>query len=96
MKISFVNHQFNIGKVGVTEKADRILSSDAMGFALFMHSNGNFGNISVEDWSKNDEAIDKNSGRVVSIFYDSYSSENFMIITDLSESVTTILLPSEF
>jgi hypothetical protein len=62
--------------------------------ALRRHIVGDWGEVSLEDWKSNDEAL-RDGSRLLSVYFDRHSNK-FWIITEADRSATTILLPEEY
>ena len=86
--------RFPLGQVVITDGAINELSADEVRECLLRHAEGDWGDLSPEDWELNDEALE-NEGRLLSR-YVSQNGQPFWIITEWDRSVTTILLPEEY
>lgn len=62
--------------------------------ALRRHLQGDWGEVSPDDWQANEESL-VNGARLLSVYFAS-NGEKFWIITEADRSSTTMLLPSEY
>ncbi|MGX9459596.1 hypothetical protein ACWU37_21935 (plasmid) [Photobacterium damselae subsp. damselae] len=60
---------------------------------IYLHSLGNWGDISESDKKSNDESL-LEKGMVLSKFY--FNGHSIFVITDCGHETTTVLLPSEY
>ena len=86
--------RFPIGRLVITQGANRELTQDDVIQGLVCHMGGDWGELDEFDWSQNEFAVE-NGGRVLSR-YSSRSGVVFWIITEHDRSATTILLPIEY
>ena len=88
------SRRFPLGQVVITRGAISDIPADEVRECLLRHAEGDWGDVSQEDWSENDEAL-KNESRLMSSYL-SKAGIRFWIITEWDRSVTTILLPLEY
>ena len=85
---------FPLGQIAITLSALEVVSPTDAGFALLRHCRGDWGNVCMEDWRKNDLALEDE--KLLFSVHESRSEEVFWVITNADRSGTTILLPSEY
>ena len=83
-----------LGRIVATPEVLMTVSAGELIEALTRHKTGDWGEICVEDWQINDEALEKGF-RILSS-YTSTKGVKFWIITEHDRSVTTVLLPDEY
>jgi hypothetical protein len=92
-----VKPRFELGKVLVTPAAHEVLYADGVGFALGLalerHLQGDWGEVSPDDWERNQQALQQGD-RLLSIY--TIGKTTFWVITEGDRSVTTVLLPSDY
>ena len=88
------NRRFPLGQVVITPGAISDIPADEVQECLLRHAEGDWGDVSQEDWSENDEAL-KNESRLMSSYL-SKAGVRFWIITEWDRSYTTILLAMEY
>ncbi len=86
--------KFNLGQLMMTQGAEMTLDWEDMFGALNRHVTGDWGDVCIEDWQANDDAV-KFGGRILSAYLDR-SQTKLWIITEADRSLTTILLPAEY
>ena len=86
--------RFPLGHVVITPGANSDIPADEVQECLLRHAVGDWGDVSQEDWSTNDDAL-KNEARLMSRYL-SQAGIRFWIITEWDRSVTTILLPMDY
>ena len=85
--------KFELGQRVATPAASAVLTRTEMRIALLRHGIGDWGDLSPEDRSANDDALAR-GGRLLSAYH-SASGARFHVVTEADRSATTILLPSE-
>lgn len=85
---------FPCGRLMITPAAAAVIPADEAASALRRHAAGDWGELSAEDWTSNDEAL-RDGARLLSA-YQTRNKERFWIITEADRSVTTLLLPSDY
>lgn len=90
-----------LGKVVMTKGiCKRCKDSPTFSFlvqkALSMHAEGNWGDLSDEDWEVNQQALQDGDTILSSYWMDYENKEKIWIITEGDRSVTTVLLPEEY
>ncbi|WFB36797.1 hypothetical protein P3T73_03350 [Kiritimatiellota bacterium B12222] len=85
-----------LGQIVATPRALEVIEDSGQFPLEFikLHQNGNWGEISAEDWELNDKALECGD-RLLSC-YTIKSGNRIWIITEADRSVTTILLPEEY
>jgi hypothetical protein len=87
--------KFKLGRVLITPAALEFLKGKGLNPSDFLkkHQNGNWGQLSSEDWQLNEDALE--SGERL---FSSYKVDDskFWIITEWDRSATTVLLPSDY
>ena len=86
--------KFELGQVLITPGAKESLDYNDVAKALWRHRSGDFGDVCVEDWALNEEAVECGD-RILSAYIDR-NGKKFWIITEWDRSATTILLPDEY
>lgn len=86
--------KIELGQILITPGAHDDLNLRDVASSLVRHAGGDFGDVSEEDKSLNEEAM-HNEGRILSAYHDR-NGIKFWIITEWDRSATTILLPSEY
>ncbi|MBD7971103.1 hypothetical protein [Paenibacillus gallinarum] len=86
--------KFLLGQVVATPGVMEATTEEERISALTRHLNGDWGEVSPEDWQINNEALESRS-RLLSA-YTNASGVKFWIITEYDRSVTTFLLPEEY
>ena len=93
--VALFQQLFPLGFVCATPGAEMCLGQDTIRAALARHIRGDWGELDVEDWQSNEEALSLGS-RLISCYRAEETETPFLIITDAERSVTTVLLPTEF
>jgi hypothetical protein len=70
------------------------LDQDDVFLAFVRHISGDWGDVCLDDWCANDDAL-RHGARILSSFTDR-RGVRFWIITEANRASTTILLPSEY
>ena len=83
-----------LGRVVVTRNALHVLSPEGISRALGRHASGDWGDVGVDDWQANEEALEHGS-RLLSVYRD-LGGTKFWIITEADRSATTVLLPEDY
>lgn len=83
-----------LGRVLATPGGMERITPTERNIALNRHRNGDWGDVSAEDWQSNDWAFMRN-GRLFSVYH-AIDGTKFWIITEADRSVATILLPEEY
>ncbi len=94
MRATFSAAKFPLGNIYMTPGAYDKLTALDMKQALFRHSQGDWGDVSADDWQENDFSVSRRL-RILS----AYIAENgtrFWVITEADRSMTTLLLPDEY
>ena len=86
--------KFRLGALYMTPGVQSEIDSAELSVALGRHISGDWGDVDVEDWQANEEAL-KHSLRLLSVYH-SANGIKFWIITERDRSSTTVLLPSEY
>lgn len=92
--VCFSKTKFPFGQLVATPHVISSIPKDEILRALGRHSQGDWGDLSREDWATNDRALEM-GGRLLSA-YDSAQGTRFWIITEHDRSVTTVLLPEDY
>jgi hypothetical protein len=94
MKPSVILGLFQVGVVVITPGAELVLSHEDIMRGLQRHVCGDWGELDLEDRSRNDEALIED----YRLFSRYVTEENivFYIITEGDRSYTTILLPQDY
>lgn len=82
------------GRVVTTATAASIVPAHEMIAALQRHIGGDWGDVCEEDRAANDWALE--AGERILSAYRTAAGTRFWIITERDQSVTTILLPSDY
>jgi hypothetical protein len=92
----FITPKFRTGQVVATPGALEALEEAGQTVNDFLdrHLQGNWGELSDEDWRANDQALQDNS-RLLSA-YTTATGEKIWVITEWDRSYTTLLLPEEY
>jgi hypothetical protein len=88
------NSSLILGQVVATRGAIAVVGQQDIMEALARHVQGDWGEVSPEDWQENDISV-ANGYRVLSA-YRTTSGTKFWIITEADRSATTVLLPDEY
>lgn len=91
--------KFKLGQIVATPEALDLLEErgvSAYGF-LERHVQGDWGDVSTEDWLANDQAL-VDETRLISVYHipDDEGEDVIWILTEADRSATTILLPSDY
>lgn len=86
--------KFPLGQVVATPGVMEATTEQERISALTRHHNGDWGEVSAEDWQSNDEALE--GGQRLLSSYANADGVKFWIITEYDRSVTTFLLPEEY
>lgn len=86
--------KFLLGHVVATPGVMEATTDEERISALTRHHNGDWGEVSTDDWKTNDEALESGSRLLSS--YKSANGVKFWIITEYDRSITTFLLPDEY
>ena len=73
--------------------AQKVLTKEDVFVALSRHIVGDWGDIGVAAWKRNDRSLQLGQ-RVVSVYHAGNGNE-FWVITDRERSLTTILVPTK-
>jgi hypothetical protein len=92
----FITAKFRLGQVVATQGALEALeeADQTVNDFLDRHLQGDWGELSDDDWQANEQALQDNS-RLLST-YTTVNGEKIWIITEWDRSYTTLLLPSEY
>ena len=87
---------FPLGQVLITPPAEAVLQEAGRTFKDFLdrHASGDWGEIDVDDWNANEEAL-TSGARLMSV-YAVTETQKVWIITESDHSATTILLPDDY
>jgi hypothetical protein len=85
---------FPLGNIYITRGAQEKLNNQEVTQALIRHVCGDWGNLCLEDWELNNEAVVRGF-RILSS-YVAQNGQKFWIITEADRTATTILLPEEY
>ena len=94
MKTRTSNPKFESGQLCCSRGVYVTLPDREIREALCRHFDGDWGDVGVEDWMSNDDAV-LNGSRLLSS-YRSVAGIKFWIITEADRSVTTVLFPEEY
>jgi hypothetical protein len=83
-----------LGQVLITRNAKAHIPPEDVQPAVARHKSGDWGEMSEEDWQKNDLAAQE-GGRVLSVYIAS-NGVKFWIITEGHRLMTTVLLPEDY
>ena len=88
--------RFNLGRIVATPGALRALKEAGNNPAFFLarHLNGDWGDLSREDWKRNDQAL-LDGTRLLSAYHLAGGTK-IWIITEADRSSTCISLPAEY
>jgi len=86
--------RFSLGREVITASANAVLTDEDVDRALRRHGACDWGEVTKDDWARNDSAIKKGE-RIVSS-YRSSRGKDFWIITEWDRSATMVLLPDEY
>ncbi len=86
--------KLQLGQVVITRNAMETLDLSSVTLSLRKHSAGKWGDVCVDDWKANDEAL-VNGDRILSSYKD-INGTKFWIITEADRSSTTVLLPEDY
>jgi hypothetical protein len=86
--------RFPLGRIVATLNALNDVPNDEIVFALAQHSQGDWGELDLEDKQANDRALTDGT-RLLSA-YNTKSGTRFWIITEHDRSIPTILLPEDY
>lgn len=84
-----------IGKITVSEEAQKNLSKFDTVIAVERHKHADWGDIAVSDWPKNNELLIKGGGQLLSR-YQSQNNRLFLLITSADHQTTTIVMEEEY
>ena len=85
---------FPLGNVVITPNALGQLTPADIQRGLQRHQDGDWGDLSEEDWLENDRAVQAETRLLSS--YRSSGGATFWIITEADRSVTTLLMPEDY
>jgi len=85
---------FNLGQLFITSNAQEQISETDVFRALDRHAAGDWGEVGLEDWQLNDQALIEGS-RLLSVYW-SMSRKRFWIITEADRSSSTVLMPEDY
>jgi len=88
-----ISSRFLLGKLSATPCADQLLSGLEIGYALTLHAQGDWGNVSEQTRAENNHAVEQ-GGRLLSR-YCNHAGVSFFMLTKADRSATTVFLPSE-
>lgn len=88
------NPTLRLGQVVLTRNAANQLTIEGVQKALQRHASGDWGDLDIDDWQANEEALELGF-RLLSVYRD-ISGTPFWIITEADRSVTTVLLPEDY
>ena len=94
MKRKRSKKSFPMGRVVITSHALGRLHPRDVHNALRRHRRRDWGNVSPEDWARNDLSL-KKGFRVLSSYCDR-NKLRFWIITEAGREATTVLLPEDY
>jgi hypothetical protein len=83
-----------LGRIVATPAVLERVPNEVLLAALSRHASGDWGDVGVDDWIANDEAL-QHDDRILSA-YRTELGTRFWIITEADRSVTTVLLPEEY
>ena len=84
---------FATGLIVSTPAVVSEVSLDSIVAMLTRHQTGDWGEVDMDDWARNDEALVR-GGRLLSAY--TYEATKVWVITEADRSVTTFLLPEEY
>lgn len=85
---------FQLGQMVITTNAHNTLDNLDVAAAIHRHQRGDWGDVCLEDWGLNDQALQEGT-RLLSSYKDRNGTK-FWIITEHDRSVTTVLLPEDY
>lgn len=85
---------FQLGAVVSTPAVMELLDAETMVTLLRRHATGDWGDLDADDARSNDAAVNRGSGRLLSVY--EHAGHEVWIITEADRSVTTFLLPEEY
>ena len=87
---------FPLGQVLITPPAEAILQEASRTFQEFLdrHASGDWGEIDVDDWNANEDAL-TSGARLMSV-YTVTDKQKIWIITESDRSATTLILPDDY
>ena len=85
---------FKLGKIVATSNAWAVLDQSDVDMAIERHRQNDWGDLCKEDWQLNDAAI-IHGGRLFSVYH-SAKGHKFYVVTEVDNSVTTLLLPEDY
>ena len=86
--------KFALGEIVITQGAARKLPPEDITNAVRRHSQGDWGDINLEDQKLNVRRAEQ-GGPIASI-YTASNGMKFYVLTERDRSVTTVLLPEEY
>ncbi|KFI12074.1 type I restriction endonuclease subunit M [Vibrio coralliilyticus] len=87
---------FEIGELMLTSGVYHHLKNNigaSLDIFIYRHKNGDWGEVSMEERTLNDEAT-RNGGRIMSVY--TICSKKVWIITEADRTLTTVLFPIEY
>ncbi len=85
---------FELGQVVITRTALAVLPLPEVTAALDRHSQGDWGDVTTDDWEANDQALEFED-RLLSVYHTT-GGLKFWVITDADRLGTTVLLPEDY
>ena len=87
---------FPLGQVLIAPPAEAVLQEAGRTFQEFLdrHASGDWGEIDVDDWNANEEAL-TSGARLMSVYTVS-DKQKIWIITESDRACTTLLLPDDY
>jgi len=86
--------KLRLGRILTTPNALSQLTQDEILHGIARHQAGDWGDVSFEDRSANDQAL-QNGTRLLSVYHTA-RRVTFWIITEADRSATTVLLPEDY
>jgi hypothetical protein len=84
---------FAAGCLSATANANRTVPPAEVLVAMARHLNGDWGDVSFDDWRTNDRAVVDGS-RIVSVYHT--AGVRFYVVTEADRCSTTVLLPEDY
>jgi len=89
--------KINLGEIIISFFASKALerAGQSAGEFLSLHKNCNWGEVTAEEKTQNDENVKNKEGKILSAYVTTFN-EFLWVTTDLSKEETIVLLPREF
>jgi hypothetical protein len=85
--------KFMPGELKISYRAQGTLSDAEIGYALALHLQGDWGNVSEEAWALNDDSLEHGGSRMLSR-YRTHAGIEFCVLTESGQG-TSLFLPGE-